>query len=309
MLSPSEGRTVVRVLDFGVAKVIDDEPISDGEATQTRGAAHAFSRAYAAPEQLAGGRTGPWTDIHALGLLLTELLTDHAPYASSDPTELYELVFHTERPSPAQYGFDVGPWQAIIERAVSLKPSRRFPSVAAFAVALEQTIDQATLAFRSGVPRTHRLTRPRAASAISTDTTRSEVTASSTFSVASSEEPIVTGAKPRAGRSRRTISGLAAVAAFAAGSFVAWNVVRAARGVRDTSSAGESPLASTAASSSPATSPSAAIEIESPAETPLADPPQPERAQTKRVVIGSPRKKARPPAPSASSELPSYVVE
>src|SRR5262249_54382333 len=104
MLSPAEGRTMVRVLDFGVAKAIDDESIADGEETGTRGPAHAFSRSSAAPEQLAGGRTGPWTDIHALGLLLTELLTDRAPYPSSDPTELCELVFHAERPSPARSG-------------------------------------------------------------------------------------------------------------------------------------------------------------------------------------------------------------
>jgi hypothetical protein len=40
-----------------------------------------------------------------------------------------------DRPSPARCGVHVGPWQAIIERAVSLKPSRRFSE------GLQQTVD------------------------------------------------------------------------------------------------------------------------------------------------------------------------
>ena len=189
MLSPAEGHTAVKVLDFGVAKVVEDESIPESEHSRTHGPSHAFSRSYAAPEQLAGGRTGPWTDIHALGLLLTELLTDRIPYDSSDPTELYELVFQADRPSPARYGVDVGPWQMIIERAVSLKPSKRFRDVAALAVALQQTIDEATLAFTSHPADDGRIVVGATARSLATDTTRSEVTASDTFSVVSSRRP------------------------------------------------------------------------------------------------------------------------
>src|SRR5882672_7205162 len=57
MLSPGDGYTVVRVLDFGVAKGIDEDTIPDSGHTQTRGSSHAFSRSYAAPQQLSGGRT------------------------------------------------------------------------------------------------------------------------------------------------------------------------------------------------------------------------------------------------------------
>jgi len=68
----------------------------------------AFSAAYGAPEQLAGTRTGPWTDVHALGLLFTELLTDRPPYPLEDAAEQYRAVFDTARTHPRQARVDAG---------------------------------------------------------------------------------------------------------------------------------------------------------------------------------------------------------
>ncbi|MBK8697943.1 MAG: hypothetical protein IPN17_38285 [Deltaproteobacteria bacterium] len=59
-----------------------------------------FSPRYAAPEQLSGARTGPWTDVHALGLLLTEVLTDRPAYRR--PLDLITLAeaLNPGRPTP-----------------------------------------------------------------------------------------------------------------------------------------------------------------------------------------------------------------
>ncbi len=311
MLTPAEGRTVVRVLDFGVAKVFDDEPVPDNDDTETRGPAHAFSRGYAAPEQLAGGRTGPWTDVHALGLLLTELLTDRAPYDSSDATELYELVFDARRPSPARSGVEVGAWQAIIERAVSLKPSRRFASVAAFAVALEQTIDEATRAFASSPPRDESVPKAEVASWFAGETTRSELTASNTFSVVSSERTPAARPKLPTWLSRRTMSRVSAVAAVTAG------VVFASAALRSTPSTG-----STAEPARPSGAPVEARDDATPSTgvEPAAEKPQgipaPSTSLRKRPTPSAPARRAAPisadsasVAPSARPELPPYVVE
>jgi serine/threonine-protein kinase len=317
MLSPGDGRTVVRVLDFGVAKVTDHEPISDGEHTRTRGAAHAFSRSYAAPEQLAGGRTGPWTDIHALGLLLTELLTDRPPYGSLDPTELYELVFNAERPSPAQSGVDVGPWQAIIERAVSLKPSRRFASVSAFAVALEQTLDAAMLAFASPrAARSGRAAKKETARSIASETTQSEVTA--TFSVVSSKRPEA-GSKLAARRLRRTTFRLVAAAAMAVGSYVVVNGLRSSGGARDASAARPSASPASALFDRPAdpaldgsSRPPATAAPDAPPAEPSAVAPSSKKTTSRVPAARRPASEvdsSRAPAPSARPELPAYVVE
>src|SRR5262249_52358349 len=119
---------VARVLDFGIAKLFEgDAPAASGH-TATEGRAPPFSPMYAAPEQVSGTRTGPWTDVHALGLMLTELLTDAAPYPPGDKNEWYRCVFDPERPTPCRRGVDVGAWEGVLKRALAIRPSDRPPS-------------------------------------------------------------------------------------------------------------------------------------------------------------------------------------
>src|SRR5262249_24883921 len=75
MLAPGRLGASARFLDFGIAKRMRPDPASPAASTVTAAGARAFSLAYAAPEQLSGSPTGPWTDVHALGLLITELLS------------------------------------------------------------------------------------------------------------------------------------------------------------------------------------------------------------------------------------------
>jgi len=82
-------------------------------------------------------RTGPWTDVHALGLLFTELMTGEPPFADTR-APLHEQVMSADRPTPGRKGIDVGPFEAVIARALALRTADRWRDAAALLTALEE---------------------------------------------------------------------------------------------------------------------------------------------------------------------------
>lgn len=145
MLVTSGEQVAARVLDFGVAKWMEPgdaaQPPTGNTATSTRTAA--FTPAFAAPEQLSGGRTGPWTDVFALGLVLTEMLLDASPLPLEDPTEHYRAVFAPERASPLKARLDVGGWEQVLVRALAVRPADRQPNAGALLAELDRALPDA----------------------------------------------------------------------------------------------------------------------------------------------------------------------
>ena len=68
----------VKLLDFGISKIVDPE--SEGDEVETRTALRALTPAYASPEQLRGERTTVATDVFSLGIVLYEVLTGRRPF-------------------------------------------------------------------------------------------------------------------------------------------------------------------------------------------------------------------------------------
>ena len=144
-LADSGGAVTAKVLDFGIASIVaghdqDHSPDKQAEAVVTTRAFPAFSADYAAPEQVSYGRTGPWTDVHALGLILTELLTGAGPYGNGSAEERFAAVVSEHRPTPKTKGVDAGGWEPVLARALARRPADRYPDAGMLLAALEEAL-------------------------------------------------------------------------------------------------------------------------------------------------------------------------
>ena len=138
----------IKLLDFGIAKQIDTLGTS---TDQTRTGHRLMTPAYAAPEQVSGGRIGIRTDVYSLGVTLFELLVGRLPFALDDrtPAEAVAVLLQDEpeRPSAAarreaarrndssrlltQHRPTWADLDVLILRAMHKDPARRYGSVAA----------------------------------------------------------------------------------------------------------------------------------------------------------------------------------
>ena len=129
-------RQVLKVLDFGIAKVVQDSLTRTEALAMTGQAPPAFTPRYGAPEQFdrRRGATGPWTDVHALALVLVELLIGEHALEGDDTVQLMTCALDRERrPTPKSRGLDVGDaLEAVIARGLALQPEERFDSASAF---------------------------------------------------------------------------------------------------------------------------------------------------------------------------------
>jgi eukaryotic-like serine/threonine-protein kinase len=135
----------VKLLDFGIAKLIDD----DSESAQlTRASAIALTPQYAAPEQLLGQPISTATDVYALGLLLYLLLTGEHPVppGTRSSAALVHAVL-TEEPPRASSVAKItavrarslqGDLDNILHKAIKKNPAERYAAVDAFADDLQR---------------------------------------------------------------------------------------------------------------------------------------------------------------------------
>jgi eukaryotic-like serine/threonine-protein kinase len=139
-LANIDGEQRPKILDFGIARIRADASAMLGRATGAD-PLHAFSPAYAAPEQWnpsVYGATGPWTDVYALALVLTEVLIGRPPIDGDFTVMMGSALNKDWRPTPRARGANVtDETERVFERALAVDPRLRTASVEAFWTQLE----------------------------------------------------------------------------------------------------------------------------------------------------------------------------
>ncbi|WP_437275923.1 bifunctional serine/threonine-protein kinase/formylglycine-generating enzyme family protein [Sorangium sp. So ce375] len=131
------GARTLKVLDFGIAKVLSDHPTFTEALAATRQGPSAFTPRYGAPEQFnkARGATGPWTDVFALALIFVELVSGKRALEGDDPTQLYiASADPAVRPTLRARGLPEAPEaiERVLDKALAIEPKHRFTSAGEF---------------------------------------------------------------------------------------------------------------------------------------------------------------------------------
>jgi eukaryotic-like serine/threonine-protein kinase len=140
----------LKLLDFGIAKLLDPLATSDAASTQT--GFIAMTPEYAAPEQIRGSAVSTATDTYALGVLLYVLLAGRRPYEvrGLSPAEVERIVCSVEPPRPSVVAADQvrrslsGDLDLIVAKAIHKDPARRYSSASAMRDDLRR--------YRTGLP-------------------------------------------------------------------------------------------------------------------------------------------------------------
>ncbi len=117
---------VVKLLDFGIAKLLDDESDAAPATLLTLEDGGALTPQFAAPEQINGGEVTTATDVYALGALLYVLLTGQHPLGDTrqSPAALIKAILETEAPRASNVVFS-GSTLAAEQRATTPEKLKR----------------------------------------------------------------------------------------------------------------------------------------------------------------------------------------
>jgi hypothetical protein len=129
MATTATGGEIVKVLDFGLAKM---HAAGDDSGGLTHPGAVMGTAGYMAPEQLSGGEADDRTDVFAIGVMATEAITGQRPFRGQGYSELLMSIANNPV-SLGGEGADIRHLETVLRRATANDPAGRHASVAALA--------------------------------------------------------------------------------------------------------------------------------------------------------------------------------
>lgn len=120
-------RGEVKVLDFGLAKLLPSDIASTLGANIEETRAFVGTLPYMAPEQLQDSKTDTRTDIHAIGAVLYEMATGRRPFGGSLGPKLIDQILHEAPVSPVALNPRISRrLQAVILKCLEKDPGKRY---------------------------------------------------------------------------------------------------------------------------------------------------------------------------------------
>jgi serine/threonine protein kinase len=138
MVVDREGGRIVKLLDFGIAKMLHSEA-GPGltEPGATLGSAHTM-----APEQVRCERLDARADIYALGVVMFQLLTGDYPFQAEDPRQIALMHLQAPAPRPSDRAPVSPAVDAVVLRCLEKNAQRRYASANELLAALRAAIDE-----------------------------------------------------------------------------------------------------------------------------------------------------------------------
>ena len=151
----------IRLLDFGIAKFLDDESSPTPADPHSRSLSRAMTPRYASPEQVQQLRLSLASDVYSLGVMLYELLVGATPYvtANGSRAELEIAIVEGQLRTPSRAALDAttadrrqstpgrlarslrGELDAVLLKALARNPADRYPSAEALRADLTRWLE------------------------------------------------------------------------------------------------------------------------------------------------------------------------
>jgi serine/threonine-protein kinase len=129
------GRYRIKLLDFGIAKLLDPDSPGLTQRGTFLGTASAM-----APEQIRGLSIDERTDVYAIGVLLYHTLTGRYPFRAKTRQEVERMNLMTPAPRPSDAAPVPSAVDEVVLKCMSKRADGRYPSAAAVAEALREAV-------------------------------------------------------------------------------------------------------------------------------------------------------------------------
>jgi eukaryotic-like serine/threonine-protein kinase len=132
-----DGREVLKILDFGIAKLMGDAHATPQASALTKSGIMLGTPAFMSPEQCAGRPIDGRSDVYSLGLVLFQAATGKRPFARDTEPEVMAAQLRDAPPRPSHLRPEVPlALEAVLLKALAKRPEHRFATMEELAQAL-----------------------------------------------------------------------------------------------------------------------------------------------------------------------------